>query len=123
MFILIAIVHFIAIKLINSSGLMTSLLDAQLDIEPLLILILIIFVAMSGVQSVVNTLVLAASARGVTLLATSLGTLTLVALTVLLIPSQGLIGVAVAMVFGQLITLLTLVSFLARWLSGVRVSS
>lgn len=48
-------------------------------------------------------------------------TLILLALTVLLTPFQSLIGVALAMAFGQLVTLLMLVSFLIHRLAEARV--
>lgn len=113
-FVAIALAYFIALTAMNGIGLIKVLFDIQLDSEPLLLPVLIIFVATNGVQTILNALVLAASGRSMTLLATSAGAAILMFLTIVLIPAEGLLGVGVALAIGQVATVLVLILYLIR---------
>lgn len=109
--ILVAVLHYGALMVFGELGVIDALLGLSLHANRELFALLVVFSALSGLRVVANALVLAASGRSFSLLATVAGALALGVLLFSLIPTLGLAGLGLALAIGQAVEVAFLVGF------------
>lgn len=114
LFVLLACVHFAVVLLAAEMGWLSRLLAGDGPLETTLFIALMVYIALNGVQTVVNCLVLAASGRGVSLLSSILGLITLATGLIQIISRPNLFTIGILVAGAQAVVLVVLFIFLAQ---------
>ncbi|SNS28835.1 hypothetical protein [Antarctobacter heliothermus] len=112
LFVVLTILYAVFLSVVVQSGLLTHVLGKDVTIDQQLLVPIMVFIALSGVFTVVNCLVLAGSGRAISLLSTGLGSATLFLGLAISLPVPTLFGVGVAIALSQGVALAILVLFL-----------
>ncbi|MEK9669642.1 MAG: hypothetical protein VW421_01410 [Gammaproteobacteria bacterium] len=113
-FVLLTFGYAILISVVGRSEFYTDLVGTLIFIDQRLLLPIMVFVALNGVFTVVNCMVLAGFGRTISLLSTALGSATLLISLVISLPEPTLFGVGVAIALSQGVSLAVLIIFLMR---------
>lgn len=114
LFVGLACVHFAAVMVVAEMGWLSWVLADGGALEMALLMALMVYIALNGVQTVVNCLVLAASGRGVSLLSSILGSMGLAIGLIHIMSRPSLLSIGIVVAGAQAVVLVVLIVFLAK---------
>ncbi|MDT8858150.1 hypothetical protein RNZ50_24600 [Paracoccaceae bacterium Fryx2] len=112
LFVVLTIMYAGVLSVVVQGDLLTHVLGNDFVIDHRLLVPIMVFIALGGVYTVANCLVLAGSGRAISLLSTGIGSAALFLGLAILLPLPTLFGVGVAIALSQGVALAVLVLFL-----------
>lgn len=101
LFIGLALIHFAALYFLSDTGVLSIVMASQVVFQMPLFAMLMIFIALNGVQTVLNCILLALSRRDLSLLSSALGSVVLIIGMMLVMSQPDLISIGVLLALSQ----------------------